>query len=97
MEIKFNLLPDLILNKQAIEEIIECNEYSDFFGLTLTHTDALVLLETRNEALTENGRIEFGGGIIDKRIKAFSSSPYLYQKKAGSDSDFFPPHSNLLS
>ncbi len=38
---------------------------------------ALALVETRSHALKENGRIEFGGGVIDKIINEFCNSPYL--------------------
>ena len=34
-------------------------------------------METRFIALSENGRIEFGGGVIDKIIKEFCDSPYI--------------------
>ncbi|WP_309446508.1 DUF6323 family protein [Desulfosporosinus nitroreducens] len=33
------------------------------------------LVETRTFSLKSNGRIEFGGGVIDKIIKEFCDSP----------------------
>lgn len=66
-----------LIQKQAVAELMQCNDYSAKFGLTLTQTQAIELVETRSHALSSNGRIEFGGGVIDKIIKAFCDSPYL--------------------
>jgi hypothetical protein len=66
------------INKQAVGEVIKCNDYTVKFGLVLTPAQALELVETRFAALNENGRIEFGGGVIDKIIKEFCDSPYIY-------------------
>lgn len=66
-----------LLEKQAITEIEKSNDVSARFGLALSRQDAVELVETRNLALDSNGRIEFGGGIINKIIMAFCSSPYL--------------------
>lgn len=75
----FQLIPftsDLI-QKQAANEVIKCNSYTKIFGLTLTQEQAVELVETRSKALIDNGRIEFGGGIIDKIIKSFCDSHYI--------------------
>lgn len=66
-----------LIQKQAVGEIIKCNDYTVRYGLILTHEQALELVETRSRALSENGRIEFGGGVIDKIIKEFCDSPYI--------------------
>ena len=66
-------------NKLAVSEIMKCNDYTARFGLVLSQSEAQELVETRTEALSRNGRIEFGGGIIDKLIKEFCDSPFLYQ------------------
>ena len=75
----FELIPvsaDLII-KQAVNEVIKCNEYTAKFGLILTPAQAFELVETRSVTLIENGRIEFGGGVIDKIIEKFCDSPYI--------------------
>ena len=54
-----------------------CNNYTKQFGLTLTESQAKDLVKTRSHALNANGRIEFGGGVIDKIMKVFCDSPYL--------------------
>ena len=40
-------------------------------------TQAVELVETRSIALSDNGRIEFGGGVIDKILKEFCDSLYI--------------------
>ena len=79
MENGFTLLPDLIINQQATNEIIKCNEKTSKYNLILSQKEAKELVRTRNEALTSNGRIEFGGGVINKIIMEFCDSPYLMQ------------------
>lgn len=66
------------LQKQAADKIMKCNDFTVYFGLALTHAQAVELVETRTHSLKENGRIEFGGGVIDKIIKEFCDSRYIY-------------------
>lgn len=66
-----------LVQKQAVAEIEKCNDFTAQFGLTLSHFDAVELVETRAFALRSNGRIEFGGGAIDKIIREFCDSPYI--------------------
>lgn len=71
--------PDL-MERQAVAEIVRLNEQTARFGLTLAPADAKALVETRGEALRTSGRVEFGGGIIDKLIDVFCDSPFLHQR-----------------
>lgn len=75
----FELIPAAsgLLQKQAINEVVKCNRFTEQYGLRLTETQAKELVETRSFALNQTGRIEFGGGAIDKVIKAFCDSPYI--------------------
>lgn len=66
-----------IMQKQAVEEIEKCNKFTAKFGLMLSHSDAVELVETRANALKSSGRVEFGGGVIDKIIWEFCDSPYI--------------------
>lgn len=66
-----------LVQKQAVAEIEKCNDLTSRFGLTLSRIDAVELVETRALALKSNGRIEFGGGAIDKIIREFCDSPYI--------------------
>jgi hypothetical protein len=75
----FELIPFAsgLIQKQAVIEVIKCNDFTANYGLVLTPEQALELVETRFHALSENGRIEFGGGVIDKIIRGFCGSPYI--------------------
>ena len=77
MSFEFISFTSGLIQKQAVSEVIKCNEYTARFGLVLTPAQALELVETRAIALSDNGRIEFGGGVIDKIIKEFCDSPYI--------------------
>lgn len=79
MDNDFMFLSNLVLNQEAVNQIIEFNETTSEYGLTLSKNDATELVETRNEALSSNGRIEFGSGIINKIIYEFFDSPFMHQ------------------
>lgn len=79
MDNRFMLIPLEILNRQAVTDIVNCNDVTSHYGLSLTHSEATALAQTRTNALEANGRIEFGGGVIDKLILEFCSSPYVSQ------------------
>lgn len=66
-----------LIQNQAVAEIEKCNDFTAQFGLALSYLDAIELVETRSIALKSNGRIEFGGGVIDKIIMQFCDSPYI--------------------
>lgn len=61
----------------AKEEIRCCDELNRLHGLTLTEEDINELVELRGQALRSTGRVEFGGGILPKLIRAFCKSPYI--------------------
>ena len=65
------------VQKQTVENILACNEDTAAFGLTLREEQALALAHTCSDALQENGRVEFGGGIARKMIRGLCSSPYI--------------------
>lgn len=64
----------------ARRELSECSAYSGKFGLTLSETEITELIAGREEALRASGRIEFGGGILPKLIRAFCGSPFIEQE-----------------
>lgn len=61
----------------AKEEIRCCNDLSGRYGLTLTEENITELVELRGQALRDTGRVEFGGGILPKLIRAFCKSTYV--------------------
>ena len=78
-------MTDLVLHSLAagavspdtVEKITALNAVTASAGLSLSQTQAAALAETRGEALTATGRIEFGHGVTEKLILAFYTSPYL--------------------
>lgn len=66
-----------MIQKQAVEEIEKCNDFIFRFGLTLSRQDAIELVKTRTLSLKRYGRVEFGGGVINKIINEFCDSPYI--------------------
>ncbi len=77
MGFELGFLNQGLIQRQAIGEIMKCNDMTARFGLELTERQAAQLVETRAFALKTAGRIEFGGGVIQKLIYAFCDSPYL--------------------
>ncbi|HEY9061717.1 MAG TPA: DUF6323 family protein [Pseudobacteroides sp.] len=80
MDKNFLLSPISDMHLAAVDEIIKCNEITSRYGLVLSLTEAKELVETRSQTLKSYGRIELGGGIINKLIDAFCDSPYISQK-----------------
>lgn len=77
MEFNLTAFSSSIVQKQAVNEIITCNDFTAEYGLVLTLEQAAELAEARFASLLANGRIEFGGGVIHKIIKEFCDSPYI--------------------
>ncbi|MCC5468658.1 DUF6323 family protein [Pelosinus baikalensis] len=77
MAFELALFSQNLIQKQALNEIVKCNDLTINYGLVLTPQQAVELVETRNLALRDTGRIEFGGGVIDKIIYEFCDSPYI--------------------
>lgn len=69
-----------LIEKQAVAEIVRCNDTTFRYGLTLSRQEAMELVGTRTLSLKINGRIEFGGGVIEKIIKEFCDSSYIYKQ-----------------
>lgn len=61
----------------AKDELRCCDALNALHGLTLTEADIAELVELRGQALRRTGRVEFGGGILPKLIRAFCCSPYV--------------------
>lgn len=74
-------MEDLIqLSGQALaarEELRCCEDLNRLHGLQLTEEDIGELVRLRGKALRDTGRIEFGGGILPRLVRAFCSSAYV--------------------
>lgn len=77
MSLELMNLNNTLMKKHAIKEVLKCNDVTRKYGIELTSEDAIELVKTRFSALKENGRIELGGGVIDKIILEFCDSPYI--------------------
>ncbi len=73
------LSPLLLQRAQETRGLRAANALTARYGLTLSEQDITTLLEKRQTALSETGRVEFGRGILEKLVFAFCDSPYLFQ------------------
>lgn len=64
-------------SRRSIDSLLQTNEISSQYGLTLTRQDVLELVQARDDALRGFGRLEFGAGVLDRLALAFCDSPYF--------------------
>lgn len=68
----------LVLNsKNQLSKVMETNQYTEQFGLTLTEEEGKLLVLERMNSLKTHQRIEFGTGILPKLIYEFCDSAYI--------------------
>jgi hypothetical protein len=67
------------LKRTAINEIADTNLQSRKYNLRLSETEAVEILQSRNKALVNYGRVELNLAVINKLITMFCNSPYLNQ------------------
>ncbi|WP_303866228.1 DUF6323 family protein [Acetobacterium wieringae] len=79
MSFELKLFDSYLIEKQAVSEVLLCNNITADYALVLSEEQALELVETRSHSLKNVGRVEFGGGIIEKVILTFADSPYISQ------------------
>ena len=60
--------------KNQIEAVKRTNDYTEKFGLRLSDQDIQELVIRRRECLSEQKRVEFGNGILEKLIFEFCDS-----------------------
>ena len=70
----------LLQEQNQLSNVMKTNETTEQFGLSLTEQDAKLILAERKNALAEQKRIEFGGGIVTKIIYEFCDSDYILQE-----------------
>ncbi len=63
--------------EDTLQALAVCNRRTAPLGLRLTKEECLTLAESRERALTDTGRVEFGGGILPALVEALCDSPYL--------------------
>ncbi len=79
MSFELMLFDNFLIEKKAVSEVLLCNKITADYSLVLSEEQALELIETRSDSLKNVGRVEFGGGIIEKVILSFADSPYISQ------------------
>ena len=72
----FSFLPNV---KKFENELLSLNDETVNYGLRLSQKEVKDLIEVRNEALKDSGRIEFGLGAVERIITYFCDSPYISQ------------------
>ena len=70
---------ELLSDTNQLATVMETNQYTEQFGLTLSEQDAQLILDNRKAALRTQQRIEFGEGIVPKIMREFCDSPYIDQ------------------
>lgn len=70
---------DLIQNSNQLSKVVETNQDTERFGLTLTEQDAQLILDERKHVLSEQKRVEFGESIVPKIIREFCDSDFIDQ------------------
>lgn len=70
---------DVLQSQNQLARVIETNQYTERFGLTLSQQDAQLILDNRKTALHEQRRVEFGEGIVPKIIFEFCDSDFIDQ------------------
>jgi len=69
----------VLLEQTQIQKVMESNQYTKQYGLTLTEQDAKVLAQERKNTLMEHKRVEFGESILPRIIYEFCDSAYISQ------------------
>lgn len=69
----------LLQNSNQLAKVMDTNQSTERFGLTLTQQDAQLILDERKHVLSEQKRVEFGESIVPKIIQEFCDSNYISQ------------------
>lgn len=67
------------LNPQC-QAVAKCNEYTKEYGLVLSDEEARELVESKNETLKMEHRVEFGETILPQLIVTFCDSGFIDQE-----------------
>ena len=74
MDFGLSLFQSSAITEKAVQNILRENDVSRHYGLELSEKQAAALVETRNKALRDTGRVEIGGGVIDKMMASILSN-----------------------
>ncbi|EOS33023.1 MAG: hypothetical protein K1W27_03930 [Lachnospiraceae bacterium] len=68
-----------LLERTQIQKVMESNQYTEQYGLTLSEQDAEILAQERKSTLIEQKRVEFGESILPRIIYEFCDSAFINQ------------------
>ena len=68
-----------LLERTQIRKVMESNQYTEQYGLTLSEQDAKILAQERKSTLIEQKRVEFGESILPRIIYEFCDSAFISQ------------------
>lgn len=71
-----------LIRRESVSDILSVNSTTVQTGLVFTPRQALALLQARDRALMDSGRMEFGSGIVKKLILAFYDSLFFQNGQA---------------
>ena len=69
----------LLQQQNQLTSVIDMNQTTAKYGLTLTEQEAELIVTERRTALREQKRVEFGAGITPKIIYKFCDSDFISQ------------------
>lgn len=70
----------LMSEENQLRKVLQTNQYTKVFGLTLSEEDAQLLVQERGTNLREQQRVEFGEGILARLAVGFCDSPNIWQE-----------------
>lgn len=79
LPIRFNDF-NAVQKEIRLNEILEMNQESRQYGLSLSADQASAVISVRNQVLKSYGRIELDISVTKKIIKEFQSSPHILQE-----------------
>lgn len=68
-----------LLERTQIQKVMESNQYTEQYGVTLSEQDAEILAQERKSTLIEQKRVEFGESILPRIIYEFCDSAFINQ------------------
>ena len=69
----------LLQQETQMAKVMEMNRVTEKYGLVLSEQDAKLIVSERANALREQRRVEFGGGIVPRIIEEFCDSDFIDQ------------------
>ena len=70
---------EAVVSQNQVLEVLETNQYTEKYGLTLNEEEAQMIVAERRNTLKEQKRVEFGESILPRLIYEFCDSYYINQ------------------